>query len=242
MKKIIALSILAVAPAIVQAQGTIEVYSISATYASYTNTAVSSYVSGNQTGGTSGKAALPPTGTASYYDYALLAGSLNTSLAGTAPSASYLEGLSVAVSGITNFYVAGGLAGPGHNVGAPVQIGSWAAPANSYTDGTGVEMNYVLVGWSSSLGSSWSTIESDLANDTWGAGGYFGASTIGYGYVGGGANSLSAPSIFGVSTAEPGGLAAGPTLYDIPPVPEPTTLALSALGGLSLLAFRRKKA
>ena len=238
MKQIITLGFVLASAACVQAQGTIEVYSTASATSVYTNTALSTYDGGTGLGGTSSKAALTPSGvTTPYYYYALLAESYSSTLTGT-PSINQLAAMTPVITGITNYGLAGGLGGPGHAVGFSTPNGTWGAPVNSYTDGT--EDSYVLVGWSSNEGTSWSTVLSELQNESWPVAGSFGDTVFGYGYSGGGLNGLPAPSIFGVTTAEPGGLSAGPTLYTV--VPEPTTLALSALGGLSLLAFRRKKA
>lgn len=235
MKKILTLAVLAGATAFAQAQGTIATYSVSGTYAVYTNTSISIYAGGTGTGGTSGKAALN-----SGLDYALLVEPYTGTLSTTAPlTAVQLASFTVAVSGITNYGTAGGIAGPGHNLGGPTAAGSWASTQDgNYVDGA--EDYFVLVGWSSSLGSSWQTVETELLTDSWAAPGYFGVSSLGYGYSGGGPDSLPAPSIFGNSSAEPLGIAGITSLDSV--VPEPSTIALAAMGGLSLLAFRRKKA
>jgi len=235
---------LGAAAACVQAQGTIQVYSTSATYAILTNSVLSAYDGGTGQGGTAGKAAVGLVAGTPDYQYALLAGTYNASLNGTQPTISQLAGLSLAFSGITNYLLAGGIAGAGHNSGGPTLLtSSWTAPQASFTDGTGTEDSYVLVGWSGNEGSSWSQVLAELQSGNWlTVGGSFGASVFGAGYTGGGPDSIPAPSIFGVSSGEPNGLPASPLTLDSVGVPEPTTIALAGLGGLSLLAFRRKKA
>jgi hypothetical protein len=107
--------------------------------------------------------------------------------------------------------------------------------------GAGVTDSIVLAGWSSNLGSTWAqvfaTLNGPVANIPLGA--YFGLSIAGYisprgvdpgaVFIGGGASADGTPI---QSTLTP--------LYLVP-VPEPTTLALAGLGGLSLLLFRRQR-
>jgi hypothetical protein len=109
--------------------------------------------------------------------------------------------------------------------------------------GAGITDSIVLAGWSSNLGSSWSQVIATL-NSPAALGGvvgnaYFGLSIAGYispgsadpgaQFIGGGANAFGTPI---QSTLTP--------LYLIP-IPEPTSLALAGLGGLSLLLFRRQR-
>jgi hypothetical protein len=235
MKKFIVTSMLAATAAYVHAQGTIQVYSVSSTFTAHTSTAAYS-ANGSATGGTLAATANTPFA----YDYVLLAEPYNASLTDTMPSLTALGSLALAVTGITNYGLAGGIGGPGHNLGSSTLLTtSWTAPQAAYTDGTGVEDTYVLVGWSANLGSSWTTVYNELISGSEPLG-FFGTTPYGAGYTGGGPNSLPAPDVFGVSTAEPGGFVAGPTLYTT--VPEPTTIALGVMGAASLLALRRKKA
>jgi hypothetical protein len=101
---------------------------------------------------------------------------------------------------------------------------------------------YQLVGWSTNLGTSYATVLSELQNWT----------TVG--------SSITGTAFFGVSTAasltttanaadgatvfSTGGIynpTANPLELYALAVPEPGTMALAALGGASLLLFRRKK-
>lgn len=108
----------------------------------------------------------------------------------------------------------------------------------------GTTNNIVIVGWSANLGTSWTTVSNELATGTYigilgSQMGYFGVSTAGFEttspanpgatIIGTAANGTGLP-IFSLNTP----------LYLLP-VPEPGTLALAGLGGLSLLLFRRRK-
>jgi hypothetical protein len=98
-----------------------------------------------------------------------------------------------------------------------------------------------IVGWSSNLGSSWSTVSTELqggfaAFNTPSTGGYFGY-------------AASSSADLNIAVSAPGGNAVGAggvadsalVLYSTVPTPEPTTLALAGLGGLSMLFLRRRK-
>lgn len=125
---------------------------------------------------------------------------------------------------------------------------NWAAPTSSsgYTSAASYDY-YTIIGWNSALGS-WATVEADLNAGTLGSmTGFFGQTAVAYNYAGGGASGLGAVGLFDGSAvtglAGSGGLPSSDalTLYAIP-VPEPTTLALAGLGGLSMLFLRRRKA
>ena len=122
----------------------------------------------------------------------------------------------------------------------PANTGATVPWANGTTN------NIVIVGWSADLGTSWGAASNNLAN--WatspilGQNSFFGVSTTGYinpftgnpGAVAiGTAASVSGLPIFSLNTQ----------LYLLPttPIPEPTTMVLAGLGGLSLLLFRRRK-
>jgi hypothetical protein len=100
----------------------------------------------------------------------------------------------------------------------------------------GTTDNIVLVGWSVNLGATWAAVFNELTNSTYagvlaGQQGFFGISSPGYL-----ASSSGNPGSLGTpiqSTLTP--------LYLLPPVPEPTTLALAGLGGLGLMLFRRQR-
>jgi hypothetical protein len=101
--------------------------------------------------------------------------------------------------------------------------------------GAGSSASFVLIGWSSNIGSSWTALQTYLANPTFT--GLVGESVVTPSIQTGILGSTPAASIFG-----PTGITAF-TLGEVSPVvvPEPGTLALMALGSASLLLFRRKK-
>jgi hypothetical protein len=229
MKKLLTILALASAATFVHAQGTVIFNSSSALYAISTNGAA---IPG---GGTIGKTAI----TANGFDYALLMSIAN--YGGPAPSSDPLNSAwsGAVLTGVNFGAIAGGLAGQGGGGGAPVA--GWGVPGATYTDGT--EKYYMIVGWSSNLGTTWGQVSGNLASNwasPWVGNAFFGTSAIGFGYAGGGSFSLPAPSLFGVTGAMPGGLTSGFQLMYVP-VPEPSTIALAGLAGLSLLLFRRRK-
>lgn len=221
MKKILATISVVAAAMFLHAQGTIYFYSFSS--AMQTNTAQSSFVGGTQTGGVGG-----PTMTAanSYY-YTLLISSTDPGstdpLAAGWTQAVYTNTTTTAVSpfiGVNYPGFAGDLEGP--NGTSTTTIANW---------GAGVSMYVLAVGWSANLGSDWATVSAELQSGGWAANGYFGVSNEGQ--LAAGAPAPGTPTqIFGST----GGL----TPFTMYAVPEPTTLALAGLGGMALLAFRRK--
>jgi hypothetical protein len=126
----------------------------------------------------------------------------------------------------------------GTNTASP---GNWAMQggANSVAAiGTGTQpfvngttYSLALVGWTSNLGTSWTAVSSQLQTGAWSAAGNFG-------FVIASVNPTA---------AAPGNLPSGVwgnsslVLYSTP-VPEPATIGLAGLGGLSMLFLRRRKA
>jgi hypothetical protein len=224
MKKLLTILALASAATFVHAQGTIISQNGSALYAVSTNAAL--------IGGTIG----PTAKTALGFDYAVLIATYG----GPAPTNNPLDAAwSGAVLTGVNFVAAlGGIAGQGGALGAVAP--GWGAPtAGQYTDAT--EKYFMIVGWSSNLGTTWATVSANLASNwatSWAGNAFFGTSAIGFGYSGGGPLGLPAPSLFTTSAGMPGGLTSG---FSLMAVPEPTTMALAGLAGLSLLLFRRRK-
>jgi hypothetical protein len=117
---------------------------------------------------------------------------------------------------------------------------STAVAANNWPAGT--TQSAIMVGWSANLGTTWSAALAVLQGGTWGANSYFGVGSS----VGSLATTAVNPgvTVFGTSAGLINNGASAPAQLDllfVGAVPEPGTMALAALGGLSLLAFRRKK-
>lgn len=128
--------------------------------------------------------------------------------------------------------------------GNAIQV-NWA---NGTTNGV------VLVAWSTDLGNSWAVVSNILAGiavgnynaftaqDPTGALAYFGETAFGYLNP----NAASPGVAITQNNGTPGAAGLGifspnTQLYEINPTPEPASLAVAGLGGLSLLLFRRRK-
>lgn len=126
---------------------------------------------------------------------------------------------------------------------------NWAAPSGT-TYSTGGTDYYVVVGWSTDIGTSWTTIAAALAGNTLvtGANTLLGSTVAYYNQPGGGANALPVVNIWATSAGSTGLAGAGtPTgnvagMLVLSPTPEPTTLALAGMGGIAALFLRRRKA
>jgi len=97
-------------------------------------------------------------------------------------------------------------------------------------------INLVAVGWSSNIGTSIANLEGFFAGDgpISGLVGESAVASIPAGSVPG-TGQASPESLFGTGAGQVGGLVLAVAS------PEPTTLALGVMGGLSLLALRRRK-
>ena len=137
---------------------------------------------------------------------------------------------------------AGGIIGSGGVTGAAAA--QWAAPTGPSYTSAAIDY-YTVVGWSASLGT-WSTISAELNAGTLvtGLNQFFGQTGTAYNYSGGGPNTLPAVNAFltSVQTGLAGsGMTSNAGALVLSQVPEPTTLALAGLGGLSMLFLRRRK-
>jgi hypothetical protein len=124
-------------------------------------------------------------------------------------------------------------------------------PANdtgqTVTWANGTTQNVMVVGWSANLGTSWAQVTATL--NSWNGtidNAYLGFSSTGFinpGQVNPGVTIFGTPTGVSYGTLIYSPSASAGQLYLLPTVivPEPTTLALAGLGGLSLLLFRRRQ-
>jgi hypothetical protein len=192
-----------------------------------TNSVTSQWATGfASTSGASGSGKLALTGT---YYFTLLYDTATTPANNNPMAAGWTQ---VTVGGVaaigTNALAAGDMEGP--KGGGTMLPDNWAA---------GTAGSFIIVGWSANLGSTWSTVSGELAASWSNIAGYSASQNYWFG-------------VTAMGTATPSSLPSGPTqlwpivgntfaLNEVGPVPEPATMALAALGGASLLLFRRKK-
>lgn len=219
------------------AQGTVNWAAIPASAMTVqTNSTQFAFGGGLTGGGTVGN--IPPVIGGPTFYFELLYNTAFTGSQASVPTYNQLFGGTWLDTGLTatNATVAGRLVPVAPNA---VAVVPWAR---------GTTNNIMLVGWSVNLGTSWTTVSNELATQTYGA-------TSGEAFFGESATGFLSPNIgipepgatvFGTS-ASPNGLpifSLNTQLYEVPatiPTPEPGTIALVGLGGLSLLLFRRRK-
>jgi hypothetical protein len=131
--------------------------------------------------------------------------------------------------------------------GAPVTALNWPSPGSSsgYGGAGQTPDYYTIVGWSANEGAGWATVAAELNGSTaWtvsGPGSWFGQTAVAFNYAGGGTAAVPPPSVelWGISTTGLAG-SGGVMSMTLSPIPEPSTMVLAGLGGLSLLLFRRR--
>ena len=169
-------------------------------------------------------------GAAGTYYYALFYSKTSSTVAGSAgpliPTATTLGGTYVPNDPAWNF--------SGLYATSSATAGRVTGSTSGVVTGVGAaaSANFVVVGWSASIGNNINSLTSFLGNPY--SGPLLGESTV-YDYTLGDGATVPTPAAFGGSTIP------GFTL-GIVNVPEPTTIALGVIGGLSLLGLRRKKA
>jgi hypothetical protein len=232
MKKLIIASCLLGVVAASQAQG-IVTFANTGGFRTSTNSAVGGAATG--LAGTTG-------GTSTTYYYALFvsptsnagAGVTDAGVIGTAGSYAFNSG-SWTFSG--DYATNNAVAGPGRLASSSLDAAGNTMLPNGF--GGGTAMNYVIIGWSANIGSTVSALEAWY--------GAQGASVPTMGWIGesnmgtqtpGTEGATAATALFGSSSA---GLVPGITMGEVVAAPEPATMALAAIGGASLLLFRRKK-
>ena len=243
MKKILLTSLFAIAiSGVAMAQGTVNWGSISfASFTAQTNSTQQSAVFGN--GASTGNGAVGGTASASlvsgnnnlfYFELLTKAQPVAGVSTPQPTTLSSLQTWSDAGLGATNAQTAGRLAVTVPNAAATV---GWANGTTNYI---------MMVGWSASLGSTWAAALANLQNSSYLSGltapAYFGTSTTGF--INPSTSTTAGQAVFGAAGA--GGtpiISLNTQLYlvGVTATPEPGTMALAALGGASLLLFRRRK-
>jgi hypothetical protein len=102
---------------------------------------------------------------------------------------------------------------------------------------SGATGQFVVLGWSANIGSTWAALQTYLTNGNFTIpGAYVGESPVSGAVTLGNGTSIPTQLVFQGNAPALQGFTLG-----LIPVPEPTTMALVGLGGLSLLLFRRRK-
>jgi len=250
MKKLV-LTTLAVAglTAAAFAQGTVNWSGSGASLVVQTNgTVYSSFSAANANGATgSGSTGLTLGNTAANnaalgftgYYYQLL---VSTTAASAPTTVAGLGAWSDANLHATNSFLSNGRIIQDSTLGAGGIASNPQATASHWPAGT--TEGVLLVGWSANLGATWAAALANLqaqGNLTPGAAGYyFGVSA--FGSLADNAAGNPGVQVFGANPGQINNPVGTPLVIEqLATVPEPGTLALAALGGASLLLFRRKK-
>jgi hypothetical protein len=231
MKKILATLALTGLAGAAFAQGNVNWSGVAGLFIAQTNSTVFSTFSTQNAGAATGSGAVGATAASSstlfYFEL------LTSTTSSSAPTT---------VSGLSAWLDTGVTAQNGAaSNGRILQLNSsTAVAANNWPAGTA--QNAIMVGWSANLGTTWSAALGVLQGGSWGANSFFGVGSS----VGNFATLAVNPgaTVFGTSAGLINNAAANPMqmdLLNVAATPEPGTMALAAVGGLSLLAFRRKK-
>jgi len=109
-----------------------------------------------------------------------------------------------------------------------------SASVNGLSGGTSAQ--FVIIGWSANIGTTVGSLAAYLQNPT--VNGWIGESVVSGAIAPGTLGSTSAAGLMGAGSPFIPGFVLGEVVVA---TPEPGTLALCALGGASMLLFRRKK-
>lgn len=171
----------------------------------------------------------------------------------TAATGSYLEAPGTAYTGTedptangfalatSSTYAPGGFTAA--NIASAGRIATLAAQLDSLGDAEignavagapGDTADFIVVGWSANLGSTWSAVQSTIDSGVTPAGSFVGESDVAQLLVGGGTTPV--PVVFAGASPNAQGFVLEPT-----PTPEPATFALCGLGAAALVIFRRRK-
>jgi len=120
------------------------------------------------------------------------------------------------------------------NSGATIQVANWPV---------GATQAVILVGWSANLGNSWSTVLNELQN--WGiyGGAFFGNNAAYFGVSSFGSSVLAVASsetgnqVIGLSAGQIYNPSTNPMILNEILVPEPESVTLILIGGISLMLF-----
>ena len=224
-KTLLTVALVTLAAAASQAQGFV-------TFGSSTQNVSTNNVTANDP--TLGASASGKTSGAGSYYYALFYSTSQTAIGGSSAAAQ-----GNAAQGLLN--PANGWTFSGDYASSTATVGRWTS-LNPNADGTstvsglagGASAQFAILGWSANLGTTLAALQVSILAQ---AHGFLGQSIVS-GALQAGDGALVTPATIS-SGGAPG--IQGFTLGALAPVPEPTTLALAAIGGASLLMFRRKK-